>query len=210
MTRDQYEGSQFDMTTGVDAGPFGDPMRYGPLFKWQDGANGITYSQFEKGIGFQRPISLWRTSYATVTQSRKNLPDEIGAVTWLAPYAPHHSSFVPIYANAEKTPSSLNKGTLYSFDQGSNWWIHCLTSNYLSKWYRYTLHDIRALQRNIETTLFSRQPAVEAEAKKLLESSHHKATGVKAAAKFLGEYHESSAKMILDSWWDFFFNMVRL
>ena len=32
-------------------------------------------------------------------------------VAWIAPYAPHHSTFVPVYASAEKTPSSLNTGT---------------------------------------------------------------------------------------------------
>ena len=78
MTRDQYEGTPFDLTKGIASGPFGDPMRYGPLFKWDDAYNGVTFSQFEKGIGFARPISLWRTSYATVTQSRQKLPDEIG------------------------------------------------------------------------------------------------------------------------------------
>jgi dipeptidase len=118
ITRDQYEGSVFDMTKGIDAGPFGDPMRYGPKFKWQDERDGVTWKQFDSGLGFQRPISLWRTSYATVTTSRKDLPDEIGALAWIAPYAPHHSSFVPVYANAEATPKSLNKGTLYYFDQG--------------------------------------------------------------------------------------------
>jgi dipeptidase len=110
MTRDQYEGSPFDMTTNVDGGPFGDPMRYGPVFKWQDTTNGVSFKAFENGIGFQRPISLWRTSYATVTTSRKDLPDEVGAMTWIAPYAPHHSSFVPVYAHAEKTPSTMNSG----------------------------------------------------------------------------------------------------
>ena len=117
------------------------------------------------GVGFERPISLWRTAYSTVTQSRSDLPDAIGAgvyivvlvylvlviyvvlayylhfdilyhrnirfimhhfilyitlsytpaytytVAWIAPYAPHHSTFVPVYASAEKTPSSLNTGT---------------------------------------------------------------------------------------------------
>ena len=31
------------------------------------------------GVGFERPISLWRTAYSTVTQSRSDLPDAIGA-----------------------------------------------------------------------------------------------------------------------------------
>ena len=37
-------------------------------------------------------------SHHPLFQSRASLPDAIGAVTWIAPYAPHHSTFVPIYA----------------------------------------------------------------------------------------------------------------
>ena len=107
---------------------------------------GISPEAEKGGLSFQRPISLWRTAYSTVTQvdndkehtsfqytrplntpyqytlstpsshplphyfitsspciiivtqSRASLPDAVGAVTWIAPYAPHHSTFVPVYA----------------------------------------------------------------------------------------------------------------
>lgn len=110
MNRDQYEGSDFDMTKGLDAGPFGDSMRYPPSSKVRDPENGISIPENAESLGFGRPISLWRTAYATVTQSRKFLPDLVGAVTWIAPYAPHHSTFVPVYASAKSAPSSLNTG----------------------------------------------------------------------------------------------------
>ena len=29
----------------------------------------------------------------------------------------------------------MNVGTQYKFEKKSNWWIHCMTSNYLSRWY---------------------------------------------------------------------------
>ena len=118
--------------------------------------------------------------FSIAFQSRAHLPDSIGAVTWVAPYAPHHryrmhrpqpfpsplqalsptppftathcrnppphlllhhipphinSTFVPIYASAAYTPPSMNVGTQYKFEKKSNWWIHCMTSNYLSRWY---------------------------------------------------------------------------
>lgn len=111
MNRDQYEGTDFDMSASLDGGPFGDTMRYPPTPALKDPENGVTYEEFEHSLGSQRAISLFRTSYSTVTQSRAHLPDVIGAVTWIAQYAPHHSSFVPVYAAASKTPSSLNTGT---------------------------------------------------------------------------------------------------
>jgi dipeptidase len=94
------------MTTGLDAGPYGDPMRFPPMTKWRDPVQGVTYDSymhgtfltlmnssrmqcdpstvpFHTGLGFQRPISLWRTTYSSITQARSNLPDVIGAVTWI-------------------------------------------------------------------------------------------------------------------------------
>jgi hypothetical protein len=168
INRDQYEGSPFDMTVGLDSGAYGDPMRFPPMTKFRDPVEGVSWTSFQKGLDFQRPISLWRTTYSTVTQSRSSLPDTIGAVTWIAPYAPHHSTFVPVYASAEKTPSSLNAGTQYQLDKTSNWWIHCLTSNYASRWYRYTIVDISAFQKKIEASIFKKQKKIEAQALQFL------------------------------------------
>jgi hypothetical protein len=54
-------------------------MRFPAVPKWVDSVNGVSYEQYNAGVGFERPISLWRTAYSTVTQSRSYLPDVIGA-----------------------------------------------------------------------------------------------------------------------------------
>jgi len=36
MNRDQYEGTQFDLTKGPGGGPYGDPMRWPPMAPWED------------------------------------------------------------------------------------------------------------------------------------------------------------------------------
>lgn len=41
------------------------------------------YVYMYSGVGFERPISLWRTAYSTVTQARRNLPDAIGAGVYM-------------------------------------------------------------------------------------------------------------------------------
>lgn len=164
MNRDQFEGTLFDLTTGIDSGMFGDPMRFGPIPDWLDKDNGLSWDSFKAGVGFERPISLWRTAYSSVTQSRKNFPNEVGAVAWIAQYAPHHSTFTPVYASADKTPSVLNTGTQYKLDKKSNWWIHCLTGNYLSRWYKYTIKDVKKFQQELEAILFSSQVEMEREA----------------------------------------------
>lgn len=146
FTKDQYEGTSFSLTNGLDSGPFGDTFRHGALSKEEDNTNGVEREQFYDGLGFGRPISLWRTTYGSVTQSRSSLVpsdsnslydmiDEVslpstsssisstshsqseevvnllGPRIWIAPYAPHHSSFVPIYSNSLSIPSPLKYGS---------------------------------------------------------------------------------------------------
>lgn len=72
--------------------------------------NGVSPAAYNSGLDFQRPISLWRTAYSTITQSRANVPDVL-AVTWIAQYAPHQSTFLPIYASAAHAPEGVNTGT---------------------------------------------------------------------------------------------------
>lgn len=69
INRDHYEGSQFDLTQGLAAGPFGTPDRY-------DGApnGGMNRTVLMSG-GFERAISLFRTSYSFVSVPRSNVPD---------------------------------------------------------------------------------------------------------------------------------------
>lgn len=203
MNRDQFEGTPFDLTAGVDAGQFGDPMRFPPLPKYYDSVNGINFDDYNDGVSFERPISLWRTAYSSITQSRADLPNVVGGVTWVAQYAPHHSTFVPVYTSPEKTPHSLNTGNQHKIDKASNWWIHSITGNYLSRWYRYTIVDVRKFQKELEATLFASQAQAEAEAVALATQE-----GDNAAAAYLQRFHDQTAAQVRDDWWAFFFRMV--
>jgi dipeptidase len=61
---------------------------------------------------FERSISLFRTSYSTVTQSRP-LPDRVGARVWLCQYMPAMSAYIPAYVAADELPESLTVGSLF-------------------------------------------------------------------------------------------------
>jgi hypothetical protein len=49
MNRDQYEGTQFDLTNEVASGPFGDPMRWPEMSKWEDETLGVSRADMSKG-----------------------------------------------------------------------------------------------------------------------------------------------------------------
>lgn len=174
----------------------------------KDPVNGINRDENAKAIGFQRAISIWRTAYSTVTQSRNSFPDAVGAVTWIAQYAPHFSSFVPVYASVDKTPTSLNVGTQYKLDRSANWWVHCVTGNYLSRWYSFAIDDVRQLQKGLENWMVSRQVESEQKAVKALTAASTPSAVSEALRSTIGTFHEEASAHVLSTWWSFFDDMV--
>ena len=75
---DSLEGTAFDLTKGLAAGPFGSPDRY-------MGRAG----EHKVAGNWERPIALFRTSDSYVIQSRSWLPDDRGGVIWFGPHAAH-------------------------------------------------------------------------------------------------------------------------
>jgi dipeptidase len=49
MNRDQYEGTQFDLTADVAGGPFGDPMRWPEISKDDNALQGISKADLALG-----------------------------------------------------------------------------------------------------------------------------------------------------------------
>mgnify|MGYP001030609524 FL=1 len=70
--RDHFEGTDFDMTMDVGAGPYSCPYRWRPLV-WE--VDSIQYCN-------ERATSTQQTGFSFVTQSRSDLPDPIGGIIW--------------------------------------------------------------------------------------------------------------------------------
>jgi dipeptidase len=87
LHRDHYEGSQFDQTTSITAGPFANPGRY----------PGWNFTVGDKACSWNRTVSAIGCEYVIMTQSRAWLPNEIGGVLWYGPAVPAATCFVPIY-----------------------------------------------------------------------------------------------------------------
>ena len=98
MQRDHYEGTQFDLTKGLAAGPYGDPNRFDMAAQ---PAENMTVMDAIQG-SYERSISLFRTSYSFVAQARQ-VPDLL-SMFWFSQYAPSSSSYVPLYVSSEIVP----------------------------------------------------------------------------------------------------------
>ena len=189
--RDHYEGTEFDLTQGIAAGPYGDPNRYDPSAN--KGEN-VTLLQAQGGF-YERSISLFRTSYSTVTQSRGDLPNLVGGRVWVCQYMPAMSTYTPLYVGVSSLPPSYTRGSLFKYEKGSNYWSAATVGNWATRFYRFIRQDVEESQRKIEGPLMLQAEMTDRTAMEKL------ATGdMKGAEEVLSGQADLAAKAALDTW----------
>jgi len=189
INRDYYQGTEFDLTKGLAAGPFGCPNRYpSPGSQNPEGS-----------VGCERAISLFRTNYSTVVVARKGMPDWIGGLTWFAYDAPHSSCYFPIYCGITELPASFVKGMrggAYDvFSRESAWWAFNFVSNFADLKFSYMIEDIKAVRDPFEAEFFAVQPTIEKTAIELYKQDPI------LAQQFLTTYTNSCAIRVTDAYW---------
>ena len=146
MNRDHYEGTKYDMTKGVAAGPYGDPARFDVT-----PTSGMTMEQALDG-SYERSISIFRTSYSFVAVARANLKHESLAMLWFGQYQPSTSQYVPLYIRADP-PTPLTRGSLFKYDNEIPFWNYLAVNNYGSRFYKYAIPDIKDMQSILDHQL---------------------------------------------------------
>lgn len=184
LMRNHYEGTDFDMTRGLDAGPFGSPLRCRPI-DWK--VNGADYA-------WERPVSTQQTGFTFVSQSRSWLPDPIGGVYWYGVDDTYTTCYVPLYCGINAIPESYSTGSLREFSWDSAWWVFNFVANYANLRYADMVRDIQAVQRDLEETFVALQPAVDKTAVTLAESDPGLMT------RYLTDYSVSHAELVVSRW----------
>eukprot|EP01041_Mallomonas_annulata_P004646 gene4647-9217_t len=164
--RDHYENTDFDLTKGLAAGPYGDPDRF-DIYP----TDNMTESELLEGH-FERAISLFRSSYCFIAEVRPDLPPIIGARVWMSQYAPSISSFIPLYVYTEKLPKAYTIGSLFKFDLKSSYWNFAVVGNYMTRFYSYAIEDVKALQDRLFNEALHRVQVAEGKALDLLAILH--------------------------------------
>ncbi|MDR2604655.1 MAG: C69 family dipeptidase [Desulfovibrio sp.] len=135
---DHYEGTEFDLTKGVAAGPFGNPNRYlGP----NDPSGDVGEHKDLKGA-WERPICMFYTGYTFISQTFAELPYPLRTICWTALDTPGESVFVPLAV--APLPASYARGDTRRYDKDSAWWTYNLVAEYANLKYNYIIKDIRA------------------------------------------------------------------
>lgn len=186
IMRDHYEGSEFDLTKGLAAGPYGDPNRW----DWTPTGN-MTLFNASKG-SFERAISLFRTSYSIVAQARPHLPNEVGALVWYTQYAPSVSAYTPLYVASENAPVEYTRGSLFKYESNVAFWNFAAVGNWAARFYSYAMQDVQEVQRNLESEHMRAVNAIDATATKLLERSSNGKEASKAVSALLTEFTQKS------------------
>lgn len=182
--RDHYEGTEYDMTKGIDAGPYGRPVHNRPM----------TWEVDEVEYAWERPVSTQQTGFSFVSQSRSWLPDEIGGLLWYGVDDTYTTCYVPLYCSITDIPGSFSYGSIDKFEWKSAWWTFNFVANYANLRYSDMIVDILAVQKELEGNLLTMQPIVEKTALGLLEQDPS------LLKKYLTNYSVSNGEHVVQSW----------
>jgi dipeptidase len=184
LMRDHYEGTPYDMTKGIDAGPYGTPNRWRPMH-WM--VDSVEYA-------WERPISTQQTGYSFVSQSRSWLPDPIGGVLWYGVDDTYTSCYFPLYCGIDSLPKPFTVGTIKEFSWDSAWWVFNFAANFANLKYSLMLPEIQEVQSDIEGTFLSLQPFVEKTAVDIHKNNPELLT------RYLTHYSVTKGEQVVARW----------
>jgi len=186
LMRDHYEGTAYDMTKGVDAGPFNTPNRWRPM-NWRVEGKDDDYT-------WERPISTQQTGFSFISQSRSFLPDPIGGVFWYGLDDTYTTVYMPFYCGVDQVPETLSTGSLSQFDRDSAWWVFNYVANIANLKYSYMIKDIQKVQSALEGDFLEKQPVVEKIAMDLYK------TNPELMQRYLTDYSVSHSETVVKKW----------
>lgn len=190
LMRDHYEGTELDMTKGIAAGPYNMPYRCSPL----------TFTVGEAKYFNERPISTYQTGFSFVSQSRSNLPDEIGGVLWFGVDDTYMTVYTPMYCSITEIPYNFQKdiASLKKFNWDSIFWLFNAVSNFVYPRYSLAIDDLIRKQNELEGRYLISQETVENTASSLLKKSKEE------CVKYLNEYAKTAGLNTYNTWKDLF------
>ena len=184
--RDHYEGTPFDITGDLGAGPYDMPYRPSPLSFKVDG----------KEYFNERPISTFQTAFTFVAQLRSELPDAVGGVMWFGTDDANMVVFTPVYGCATVVPDCYKECYAHplEFSWKSSFWVFNWVSNMIYPKYSMIIDDMRAIQGELESAVYEQSKAVEAEALAAI------GTSPKYAISLLTDFTCHSGETVLAEW----------
>lgn len=198
LFQDYYEGTDFNFIKNItwtnkegktEISPLANPfMPYdmNHIFKINGGW----------GWRGERTIARWYTMYATITQSRDWLPDEIGGVVWLAWDNVATSIYTPLYCSITDVPKSFKTpGRVNGFTRESAWWAFNRLGTLTAQRWGDMRWDVTAVWKPLQKEMFANQEKIDREALELLRKNRKK------AIRFLTRYCNRWGERVVERAW---------
>lgn len=192
---DHLEGTEYDMTQGLAAGPFGNPTR------WQIGSGQKPEDMSSED--WEREIAQFRCSYSFVAELRPDMPGELGSVLWFGEDSPDTTVYTPIYAGTTEVPVEWSTGDRKNFDQDCAWWAFNLVNNYANLNWDAMYPVIRERKAEIEAEYFAEQADIDAQAMALYEAGD-----LEGAKALVTEYVYNNMTELNETWWNFAWELL--
>ena len=199
LFQDWFQGTDFDIVKNITwKNPKTGEIEISPLANPWMPYDMLSLFKINGGWGWrgERQIARWYTMYATITQSRDWLPDEVGGVVWLAFDNVASSIYVPLYcsitdvAKPYKTP-----GRTKGFNRESAWWAFNRVGTLSAHRWGDMHKDVWAVWKPMQRELFDNRKKVEAEALKLLKKNP------KNARQYLTDYGIEWGNKVVERAW---------
>jgi dipeptidase len=186
LMRDHFEGTEFDMTKDVGAGPYKLPYRWRPMNFKVDGQEYL----------HERAISTQQTGFSFVTQSRSWLPDPVGGVIWFGVDDTYTTCYVPISCAIKEPPRAfaIGTGNFSEFNWDSAFWTFNFVSNYTYTRWSDMIVDVQKVQREFEGRFLADQAEVDRTALNLYKQD----PGL--AREYLTQYAARNTEELMTRW----------
>ncbi|MCK5147899.1 C69 family dipeptidase [bacterium] len=184
--RDHYEGTPFDMTKDIGAGPYKLPYRFRPL-TWE--VDGQTYFN-------ERATATQQTGWSFISEMRSWLPDPIGGIHWFGVDDAASTVYVPMYCGIRKAPwpYAVGNGSFNEFTWDAAFWVFNWVSNYAYLRYSEMIEDIHVVQSELEGQFLADTDGVDKAAMVLYNQSP------RLAHEYLTEYSCKVSDQTIKRW----------
>ena len=186
MMRDYYQNTPMDMTKDVGAGPYGNIVRWRPLY-WE--VEGKTYFN-------ERAISTQQTGFSFVTQSRNWLPDPIGGIIWFGVDDTYSTVYAPMYCGMTETPEAfaVGNGSMMEYSETAAFWVFNQVSNFAYTRYSAMIPDIQKVQDELELGFINEVKGIDKAAAEMYKNSPE------LAVNFITDYSVNQGNKTVKVW----------
>lgn len=140
IMRDHFEGTPYDMTNDIGAGPYKVPYRWRPM----------TFTVDSVEYTHERAIATQQTGFSFVAQLRGDLPAYLRGLLWFGTDDANTSVYLPVFCSVKKAPAQLAHGDINTLDWNSSFWVNNYVANQAYNRYSLMIPDIRRVQSKLE------------------------------------------------------------